>query len=135
MEKLKPLQALFLVYDFLRVAAVAALTAFFAGSGDRSLAEVFPYIAHAAPNCLFPLMSFFLLVKPQEHRAYLPLYMAGKTVGIAAFIGWIYFQTPYLQIGLSAGFPVSVWLLGVSFLIFVADIGTIAGVYITMRRF
>jgi hypothetical protein len=134
MEKIKPLRLALLIYDVLRLAALALLVALFTGPGNNTLAGAFPYIVYAAPNCLFPLMSLFLLVRPREHRAYLPLYMAGKALGVMVFMGWMGFQAPLFGVNIAADFPASLWYLGLSLLLFFADIGTILGVYTILRR-
>jgi hypothetical protein len=134
MEKLKPLRLALLIYDALRLAALALLIALFTGPKDNTLAGAFPYIVYAAPNCLFPLMTFFLFLRLREYQAFLPLYMAGKVLGVMVFIGWMSFQAPFLRVNIAADFPASLWYLGLSLLLFFADIGTILGVYIILRR-
>jgi hypothetical protein len=134
METLKPLRLALLIYDVFRLLVLAVLVALFAGPKDNTLAGVFPYMIYAAPNCLFPLMSLFLFLKFREYRVFLPLYMAGKTVGAAALIGWMGFQAPLLTVNIAANFPASLWYLALSLLLFSADIGTILGAYIIIRR-
>ena len=50
-----------------------------------------PYLLYSAPNALFPLMAFFLLIRPREYHAYLSLYIAGKSVALSAALGWLLF--------------------------------------------
>ncbi|MDR1210666.1 MAG: hypothetical protein LBK40_00385, partial [Spirochaetaceae bacterium] len=113
---------------------VAALITLFTGPGGNTLAGAFPYIVYAAPNCLFPLMALFIVLRAGEYRVFLPLYMAGKAVGVMALIGWLGFQAPFLRVNIAADFPASLWYLGLSLLVFSADIGTIFGAYIILRR-
>jgi hypothetical protein len=60
-----------------------------------------PLAVYAAPNVLFPLMSFFLLVKPEEHRPFVPLYLAGKAVAIVANLGWFFSSLGQLRLALA----------------------------------
>jgi hypothetical protein len=50
----------------------------------------FPVLVYTAPNALFLLAAFFLLVRFEEYRPYTHLYMAGKVVAITANIGWLF---------------------------------------------
>jgi hypothetical protein len=52
----------------------------------------FPLLVYIAPNALFPLMALFLLLKPEEYRSYIVLYMAGKVLAAAAGVGWVIFS-------------------------------------------
>jgi hypothetical protein len=132
--KWKPGRLVLLIYDVFRLLVVAGLIILFTGPGDNTLAGAFPYIVYAAPNCLFPLMALFIFLEPREYRAFLPLYMAGKAVGVMALIGWMSFQAALLRVNIAADFPASLWYLGLSLLLFSADIGTILGAYIILRR-
>ena len=40
----------------------------------------------ASPGALFPLMALFLWIDARRYKVYLPLYIAGKTVGVCALI-------------------------------------------------
>jgi len=50
-----------------------------------------PHLLYTAPGALFPLMAFFLLIRPQEYHSYLSLYIAGKAVALSAALGWLFF--------------------------------------------
>jgi hypothetical protein len=54
----------------------------------------FPFLVYAAPNALFPLISLFLWRHFSVHRSYIFIYMAGKSVAIAALAGWFLFSFP-----------------------------------------
>jgi hypothetical protein len=45
-----------------------------------------------APNALFPMMALLFWLRPDEHRPYIFLYVAGKIVGIMANLGWLVFS-------------------------------------------
>jgi sugar phosphate permease len=48
-------------------------------------------IPFVAVNALFPVMGFFLFVNPQKYREYVPLYAAGKAIGVVAGFAWLLF--------------------------------------------
>lgn len=60
--------------------------------GNTSTASWFPYLVYVVPNALFPLMGFFLLIRPREYKAFIPLYLAGKTIVIVSVFGWTVFS-------------------------------------------
>ena len=45
-------------------------------------------LAYAAPGVLFPLMALFIWLDSGRYRAYLPLFAAGKCIGISTLLGW-----------------------------------------------
>lgn len=81
------------VYDCLRLFFLLSLLALSAGSSGGFLGisggAGFPFMVYAAPNALFPLMSFFLMIRPAESRAFAPLYASGKIIAAAALSAWI----------------------------------------------
>jgi hypothetical protein len=48
-------------------------------------------------------MGFFLLVKLEEYRSFVPLYMAGKAVAITANLGWFFFSLGRIRSVLAEG--------------------------------
>jgi hypothetical protein len=77
---LKP--ALF-VYEAVRI-IILALTLMFFLPGDSAI----PWLAFASPGALFPLMALFLWLDISRYSAYLPLYIAGKCIGILSLLGF-----------------------------------------------
>ena len=77
---LKP--ALF-VYEAVRI-IILALTLMFFLPGDSAI----PWLAFASPGALFPLMALFLWLDIFRYKAYLPLYIAGKCIGIFLLLGF-----------------------------------------------
>jgi hypothetical protein len=84
------------IYDCMRLFFLLTLLMIFTGNADGNVgmfqgapAWRFPYMVYAAPNALFPLMSLFLLLRFAESRAFLPLYMTGKLISVAALAGWM----------------------------------------------
>jgi hypothetical protein len=112
------------IYDLVRLAVLVGLLQVFLSGRENSGAGVFPYLPYAAPNVLFPLMTLFLWADPETHRAYFPLYMAGKTVGIGAFIGWAVFSLSSITVIDNSFF---VTALGLAVFLVLADIGAILG--------
>ncbi|MDR0301484.1 MAG: hypothetical protein LBI04_04125 [Treponema sp.] len=48
----------------------------------------FPQIALAASAALFPLMSLFIWLDSSRYRVYMPLFTAGKCIGIFSILVW-----------------------------------------------
>jgi len=42
----------------------------------------------ASPGALFPLMALFIWLDTDRYKAYLPLFLAGKGIGIFTLLGW-----------------------------------------------
>jgi hypothetical protein len=42
----------------------------------------------AAPTALFPLMALFIWLDTARYKEYLPLFSAGKCIGIFLLLGW-----------------------------------------------
>jgi hypothetical protein len=60
------------------------------GGGEGGI--FFPYLPFAAANALFPLITFFLCLRPEQYQSYVFLYIAGKVVSITAAVGWMAFS-------------------------------------------
>ncbi|MDR0474971.1 MAG: hypothetical protein LBH43_15015 [Treponema sp.] len=88
MREYKPLRAALLVYDFLRLAALALLFAFFSPLEGALHGRLFPYLVYLTPNALFPLMALFVFIGIREFKNYLPLYLAGKLIMLVTFYVW-----------------------------------------------
>jgi hypothetical protein len=50
--------------------------------------ELFSKILFAASGALFPLMALFIWLDTGRYKEYLPLFMAGKCIGIFLLLGW-----------------------------------------------
>ncbi|MDR2363520.1 MAG: hypothetical protein LBD65_03805 [Spirochaetaceae bacterium] len=87
-----PLRLAFFIYDFFRLLFMLELLIAVLPLGSTSTASWFPYLVYMVPNALFPLMGFFLLIRPREYKAYISLYLAGKTIVIVSIFGWIVFS-------------------------------------------
>ncbi|MCL2759197.1 MAG: hypothetical protein FWD22_03205 [Treponema sp.] len=53
----------------------------------------------AAPGTLFPLMALFIWLDTSRYKAYLPLFAAGKCVGIFILMGWFIVSRQVTMIG------------------------------------
>jgi len=95
--------------------------------GSAAIGTFFPSIVYISTNALFPLMVLFVWLKPEEYRNYLPLYIAGKLIGVVSFYLWMIFS--------SRDFPGmdniarSLSLLGGSFVVNLLDILSIWGAW------
>jgi hypothetical protein len=47
-----------------------------------------PWLAFASPGALFPLMALFLWLDIRRYNTYIPLYIAGKCIGILSLVGF-----------------------------------------------
>ncbi|MDR2759844.1 MAG: hypothetical protein LBB78_10755 [Spirochaetaceae bacterium] len=94
--------------------------------GENPEASWFPYLVYAVPNALFPLMGFFLLLRPEEYKGYVSLYLAGKTITVVSAIGWLIFS--FQGIFISAGSaPEFIRVLGLVFCFIVLDTASMLG--------
>ncbi|MDR2630005.1 MAG: hypothetical protein LBC60_03680 [Spirochaetaceae bacterium] len=87
-----PLRLGLLLYDFFRLLFMLELLITVIPLGESPEASWFPYLVYAVPNALFPLMGFFLLIRPEEYRAYISLYLAGKIIVVVSVFGWTLFS-------------------------------------------
>jgi len=61
----------------------------------------------AAPSALFPLMAIFILLDTNRYKVYLPLFLAGKSIGIFLEALWSIMS---IQVTISEGIDYSVIL-------------------------
>ncbi|GHU97076.1 hypothetical protein FACS189483_02020 [Spirochaetia bacterium] len=96
----------------------------------------FPFWVYAGPNALFPLITFFLVLRPDEYRSYIPLYMGGKAVAIAANLGWFVFSYREIPGALaSVGYWNVLAILAFAGLLLVLDAFSILGGHVLNVRF
>lgn len=88
----RPLRIGLFIYDVIRMLIMLDLLAVVIPLGEEPRLRWFPYLVYAAPNALFPLIGFFLLIRPGEYRPFTRLYLAGKTVSLVSALGWILFS-------------------------------------------
>jgi hypothetical protein len=88
------------IYDVVRLVGMLWILPLLAPPQDAS-ALSFPLLVYTAPNALFLLAAFFLLMRFEEYASYMYLYMAGKAVAITANLGWFFFSLQRLGSALS----------------------------------
>jgi hypothetical protein len=113
--------ALFL-YECLRILVLGAVLIL--RSNEAGGAQ----LAYAAPGVLFPLMALFIWLNPDRYRAYLPLFAAGKCIGISALLGWSIVSAQVTMIGRVFGAAVFAELLFVC-----GDLLALAAVFLIYR--
>ena len=59
----------------------------------RSIEQLgFPQISFLASTALFPLMALFLWLDIDRYKAYIPLFTAGKCIGVFSILCWSIFS-------------------------------------------
>ena len=106
------------IYDCSRFLFLLMLLSFFLKSMPELQSVNLPLMMYAAPNALFPLMAFFLLFRFDISKAYIPLYITGKTLALLCMFIWLFFALQQI-------FNVFRVLWAVFFC--AADLGTIMG--------
>ena len=118
-RKFRLVPAVVFIYDCSRLLfLIVLLTDFLKPVVDLGTVKV-PLMMYASPSALFPLMSFFLLLRFEASRAYIPLYITGKFLSLLCIMIWVIFS--FRQV-----VNVSDVLWGVFFS--AADLGTIMGI-------
>ena len=102
--------------------------------GDSLNGAIFPYIVYLSSNALFPLMALFVWLRPEEHRNYLTLYMAGKVIAAVSFYAWEFFAVRRGSPG-AVDAVMNLIFLGGSVFISLADILSIWGAWILKNKF
>ncbi|MDR1566917.1 MAG: hypothetical protein LBS48_06530 [Treponema sp.] len=137
MDNNRPLRGALFFYESFRLLLLAALFAFFSPLEGAEKGAVFPYLAYAGPNALFPLMTLFLWLRLEEYRSYLPLYLAGKLIALTAFYTWGLFSfVPALGAGYfgTGDITAVVVLLGGSFFLSFGDVFSIFGSWFLLNK-
>jgi hypothetical protein len=113
----RPLRVSIFIYDVVRLLGMLWILPLLAPP-QASSAFSFPLLVYTAPNALFLLAAFFLVVRFEEYASYTYLYIAGKAVAIAANLGWFFFSLRQLGSVLSQQIEGILPILG--FLLFLA---------------
>jgi len=112
--------AAILFFDCSRLLFLLTLLAAYMRPHEMIRGSGFPYMMCAAPNVLFPLMSFFLFIRLENFKAFIPLYITGKSLALLCMILWLF--TSFIQINIT-GLERIVWAVFLG----LADLGTIMG--------
>jgi hypothetical protein len=145
MDVYRPLRVALFSYELLRLLLLAFSFTFFSSLQAVLKGGAFPYLVYMSSNALFPLISFFLLLRPREFRNYLPLYMAGKTIAVILFYTWAVFslslktgflELKFLEPGPSGRESVfeGLILLGAAFIISLVDALSVLGAWMLNRK-
>ena len=70
------------IYECIRIVFLA-LVLYLQGSGGLSIKVIF-----TAPGVLYPLMALFIWLDANRYKVYIPLFLAGKCVGVFMLLGW-----------------------------------------------
>jgi len=65
----------------------------------------------ASPGVLFPLMALFIWLDTARYKAYLPLFIAGKSIGIFTLLGWSIITQQFTILGEFGGTKIIAELL------------------------
>ncbi|MDR1869057.1 MAG: hypothetical protein LBQ82_03625 [Treponema sp.] len=57
-----------------------------------------PRFVYITPAALFPIMALFILIDTARYRVYLPLFTAGKCIGVCTLLVWIFFAGHHTMI-------------------------------------
>jgi hypothetical protein len=136
MDVYKPLRAALFSYELLRFLFLAFSFAFFSSLQAVITGGFFPYLVFMSSNALFPLIGFFLLLRPGEYQNYIPLYMAVKIIAVVLFYVWAVFSLPP-ETGFMGreSFIEGLIILGGAFFISVGDALSVFGAWVLKRKF
>ena len=95
----RPLKFGLFIYECLKI---FLLTAAFA-SLQAADPAIFPWLLFAVSGVLYPLMALFLWLDIDRYRSYLPLFAAGKIIGIIVLLGWFIVSPRYTIIEVFSG--------------------------------
>jgi hypothetical protein len=115
--------ALFL-YECLRLLILTGVFSLFR-PGDG--AGPFPWLVYAAPNALFPLMALFIWRRFSRYGAYLPLYVSGKCIALAAMFGFCVFSRRDMYTAVYLSSPGILVILGSLLFLLCGDLLSAAG--------
>jgi len=94
------------IYECIRVLILAAFVLF-----QPADPTGFPRLIFAAPGTLFPLMALFIWLDISRYRAYLPLFAAGKSIGIFSLLAWAIFSGQFTVTSVLSGDVDAEWVL------------------------
>jgi len=122
--KIIPLvKSVLFIYECIRVMVLAAVLVL--NETDPSL---FTKMVLAAPGALFPLMALFLWLDTERYKEYLPLFAAGKGIGIFTLLGWFIVSQKVTMIGSFHGIAIIAELLLLS-----GDLFALAAVFLIIK--
>ena len=87
MKLIRFLKPLLFLYEVIRIIIIAVLVILKANDSSNYMMVIF-----AVQGALFPIMTLFLCVNAVRYREYIPLYIAGKAIGVFAVVCWLLFS-------------------------------------------
>jgi hypothetical protein len=78
-------------YDCSRLLFLLTLLYTIQSTGLQMHISNLPLMMYSAPNALFPLMSFFLLIRSDGYGNFIPLYITGKVLALLCMLIWLFF--------------------------------------------
>jgi len=118
---LKP--ALF-IYECIRIFALTFILLYlFYGTNSIS------WLAFTAPGALFPIMALFLWIDTVNFKAYIPLYITGKCIGLFSLALWSVISRQNIT---KSGIPF--FYLPPEIIFFFGDLLTLAVIFIIFRN-
>jgi hypothetical protein len=124
---LRPLRMGILVYDLLRLLGILWILPALIIIPETIGGIGIPFSVYAAPNVLFILIGFFLLIKLEEYRHFVPLYLAGKAVAIVANLGWFFSSLGQLRLALTEDALGVLYILGFLLSLAILDAFSVLG--------
>jgi hypothetical protein len=143
MEIYRPLRRVLFIYELFRLVLLIGIFAILVPWKETGGGGAFPYVAYMTANGLYPLMALFIWRDLKHYRKYLPLYGAGKVLGVFCFYVWGFFMLKSILGASGEGVssfraPVRQSLgllrLGGSFLISLGDLLSILGCWILYSK-
>jgi len=131
----KPFRIVLFSYDLLRLLFIVAAYSFFSVVRPEGNGGIFPYFAYMSSNVIFPLICFFLLIKPSEYRNFFHLYIAGKIIAVVLFYMWAFFSLPHETGSINRdNYYEAITLLAGVFFISLGDILSIFGIWVLNKE-
>ena len=94
MKLIRLLRPVLFVYEVIRIVIITILLILKANDSSQFMMMIF-----AVQGVLFPIMALFLCLNTARYREYIPLYIAGKVIGISAILCWLLFTRQATMIG------------------------------------
>ena len=111
------------LYECIRIMILAAFL-ILRSNGINILGQ----LVYTASSALFPLMALFIWLNSQSYKVYLPLFAAGKCIGIITLLGWSIVSGQVTMIGRFMGAVVYAEAVLLS-----GDLLTIAAVFLIYK--
>jgi len=94
MKLIRILKLLLFIYEVIRIVLIAILLILQANDSSQQMMMIF-----AVQGVLFPIMALFLCINTVRYREYIPLYIAGKAIGVFAILCWLLFTRQGTMLG------------------------------------